>query len=1340
MAAISLQTAYDQARQLLEENHSEHAIAMAHHILEYFPDNLEAYRILGEAYLANRQLDQAETAFTRVLHSDPDNIPAHVGLGITYERQGKSERAVSEFEQALEIRPDMAELRSQLLRLYTEVWGNEHAMLRLSRSGLARLYAKGHMFPQAIQEFRSVLDESPNRLDARIGLAESLWRDGQEEKAVAECQSILTGNNEVLKANLLLGYIKLAGGDPEGERYWRIAQQLEPYQAVANAVFDTLPDLSEPNVTLPEWDQAAWEELREREARERQAEEEARQAREEEARIAVAASSTVQTEEDSFFGGAWIDAINDSQKFEGAAGLSSNDDDFLASLLAMAEQTEEEQQPSGSAASAGPAKAPDVDLEEPDLKPFSLEDLGLTADEITAIHETSETSEKPESLETTIPAAASDEADLKPFSLQDLGLSEEEISALDSLSETGVSSNDQIDAESLDSRAEIDKASMQPASPDSTEAEPQPFSLDDIGLPNEDLTGFQEPDQPAETVASQGSADEDLLGIEPFDWSIVDSSQTQTNVSDVGVDQDTLGNVQPFSLESLDLDQIESLNSGSLPPSLQPFSLENTDEATSAPPSSTDIGLPLPGEIDAIDHTKTYSWQEPSAKQQPDFLRQESASNEQEPSIFAKLKKRREQIEADDEIDADEALPLPAASSEDMDIGGLAFFSGDNVSLRDDEVAIESDIVAESPELSAETPKPEFAAEEEPEIKPLSLAELGLSDDEIASLSFDEAAASAPEAPPIAEEEPEIKPLSLAELGLSDDEIASLGLDEADAPAPETPKARGEALPDFSEEGLQPFSFDDLDFGDEGLSLGSIASPDSEERRLGLTKEELENLHLGEFEQILTEQETSKSQTDVQRIGTGPLASLSQEEEALERLLHLGQDQGFVDLTDIIGVVSDPESEAERIEEIAWAIHRAGIELRDGNEIIDLEAEEESVEASAELIEETPAPQATTPYTPPAAEVEPDLTPFSLDDLGLSEQEISELGLDSAVSGPPTDIAEEEEPEIKPLTLAELGLSEEETAALNAASADIAPPESAPEPVQTEKPEDTETPHRKGLKLSAEEIEAIESAAAKLKAETKTDRTQQPSTPATPSGDIDEFDFDIVDQQPAEAIAPAKRTTPRPPEEPKPLSPEDAAFVPESLESLDNVWNISTPTAQPEIVQKPEESAPAQRRPTPPEPPAQRETPSTGTSRPPRDEKRAETRPQREAPRASLSARTTSGKAKIKSLAEFVPTGDEMLDAYLNQLEAEPENHALGLSVARIGGQTGRYDLMMWQYKHMIKEGQLVDQIVEEIEELVADVEDPSILRQLYRMLGDAYSKQNRFREAIDAYSHTFAG
>ena len=399
MASMSLQAAYDQARQWLESNDLDRAIGLAQHILDHYPDNLEAYRILGEAYLANRQLDRARKSFERVLRSDPENIPAHVGLGITYERQGQLDRAVAEFEQALEIKPDMAELRSQLLRLYTEGWGSEHAQLRLSRAGLARLYAKGHMLPQAIAEFRQVMADQPGRADAMVALAETLWRDGQEDEAIQLCRDILSNRPEALKANLLLGYLLMTSGNPEGERYWRAAERMDPYHGVARALFETLPPGSEEQPAIDEWDENAW---RQRRAAEQQEQIAATRPMEAITPVATAVAAVGSTP----LRGQLPPRPAPPPAMSAAAG-----DDFLASLLAIDTP-------------ALPPTAPAVDASDEDLDlnidmaPFSLEDLNgeRRAPQPPAA--------EPEAVS---PQVTDDEPAMTPFSLADLGLSEDEI-------------------------------------------------------------------------------------------------------------------------------------------------------------------------------------------------------------------------------------------------------------------------------------------------------------------------------------------------------------------------------------------------------------------------------------------------------------------------------------------------------------------------------------------------------------------------------------------------------------------------------------------------------------------------------------------------------------------------------------------------------------------------------------------------------------------------------------------------------------------------------------------------------------------------------------------------
>jgi hypothetical protein len=567
-----------------------------------------------------------------------------------------------------------------------------------------------------------------------------------------------------------------------------------------------------------------------------------------------------------------------------------------------------------------------------------------------------------------------------------------------------------------------------------------------------------------------------------------------------------------------------------------------------------------------------------------------------------------------------------------------------------------------------------------------------LSEEEIAALGLSTPEASMPPAEPVTPAQPapeaetleealargEVQPFSFADLGLSEEEIAALGLGVPEASAPpaepvapvqpttETdefemfqPGAPAEsptsAAPELGEEeigidDLQPFSLADLGLSEEELGefdLSDLAEGglEYEEGRLGITEEELSALGTGGDLEWLPEP-ASVHEPPVESFELAEsFPGFESVDETVDRLIRLGHERGYVDLADIIAAVRDPEAEADRIDEIGRKLHAARIQIRDGDEIIDLDAEyaEEEAPSSVE--------SALQPARDDMPSEEEDLMrPFSLEELGLSDDEIALLA--AAAAGQSENVPPPaEEPPLTPFSLEELGLSDDEIAMISAASSAVETPPAEESPFTPFSLEDLE-------RSGAEVVQADKAAAAP-------DVTPPPSTVSEAEA------FSLIDLE---------------------------------------------PVAQPEAT-------------VPPQPPAQERKEAPASVVPPIGAEK-QPPPATAAPIDAATLPPSPPPAGLKDLSAFPE-----LQEYVRMLDSDPGNHVLRLSIARVGGQVGMMELAMQHYRSLIKQNALLDEIVDDLSDMIAETSDISLLRKLHRTLGDAYSRQGRFRDAMREYS-----
>jgi len=219
------------------------AMANCRHILSFFPDALEAQRLLGEVYLAQGQLEEAQQTFDWILANDPENVIAYCDRALTSERMSDIDTALDCYQQAYELSRGNSQIRQEFNQLSAKV-GQQEFMF--SRAGLARLYMRGDLLTQAEQEWKAVLSTSPERLDAQTGLLETYWREGTYDKAEQLAKQILKEIPTCLKALLLLAHITSNSNLERAKELLQRAETLDPELVMAQELFSDLL-ASQPN-------------------------------------------------------------------------------------------------------------------------------------------------------------------------------------------------------------------------------------------------------------------------------------------------------------------------------------------------------------------------------------------------------------------------------------------------------------------------------------------------------------------------------------------------------------------------------------------------------------------------------------------------------------------------------------------------------------------------------------------------------------------------------------------------------------------------------------------------------------------------------------------------------------------------------------------------------------------------------------------------------------------------------------------------------------------------------------------------------------------------------------
>lgn len=1328
MATVSLQTVFDSAHRALETGAADKATGIAQHILAHFPRMIEGHRLLGEAYLNANEPEQAVAAFEQVLQADPENVAAYYGLGLAQQSLDQRPAAIAAFERALEIQPNLADLRTQLMRLYSETPGSA-GQFRLSRAGLGRLYARGGMFGQAIDEFRAVLDADADRDDVTVALAEALWRDGQEDEATDFCRDVLDRRPDLLKPTVLLGYMLFAGGQPEGEALWRRAAEQDAAMTTARGLFDILPPIRLEEPVLPEFDEAEW-----------RAQEAQRVAQQPLPTVAAVAN------DDDFFADSWLSSAgsastpsNNARIYETAPTpapafapqMGGDDDDLLASLLGFAD---------APPAAAVPAPHP--------VEPFGLDDWGTDT--------TAASSPLAEALPPTLddislpdPTPSAETGNVKPFSFDDWSFEDDMPADSPAAQPAAQRPSNDFDLGGVEAFSFEDDSNFDTTKPFSFEAESdapkgvQPFSLDDDldGLGDVEPFALDTPAPQASNRAEQ--ADAGLGAVQPFsldEWGLDDDAPKLGSLDAKAGSDDDLGDFKPFSLDEL--------------------SLESLDDD----PASSLAGPQFGAEPETTEDAAGFSWEEPSWRTQRTTSQATDAQEGE--SIFAKLMRNRPQ-EAPDapstsepepaldesdstffsmdeeplrlDLDSDQAA-VPTLDQLDpqeqirpgtfSDPAGLSFepfastsddsATGDTPAFgtpahlpADSSDEIDQLFSWEQPEAVASVAPVTPGPQQEPE--PFSLSDLGFSEDELTALDVQSGpvadSSSSPEAV-------DMTPFSLADLGLSDEELAALDLqddqagtaDAATLPAVEPVSS----VADADEVDLTPFSLADLGLTDDELS--AVGMQELELAPAGLTVDT-------EASAAATSADVTPAADDVDLtpFSLGDLG-LNEDELALLNQQVAEAEASFDDGPDLYNganevspapVTADvdlaPAPPASAFEDSDW------LGLSDETELsIDHSFEPSQLTDQGDVAELT-ALNAQDLAAPTSDEP----APFSLADLGLSDDELalfeqiqSEHSADDASGSNPLETpAAEVEATPAPAPTFDWPFVEADN---SQSAAEVTSPAM-----------DIDTPAAAFDWEQGGGFAELESTGAAAPAfEWPFEDVRDTASTATPAAELPAVPAVAETSQPEPTFA-------------WPFDEADAVLPPTQVDTTLPFANAD------QIEQRTEDMVdvdPVLAASLIGDESAGALAPAAEVGGPADEQLLPMELP--EGAQAVEAAAMALPVAAAVPVARPVSAGivtDPGLAAVHAQLGADPENHAMRLAVARMSQQTNNLDQAVEQYKQLIKRGELLDEVVEDLQDVIVETDEPQMLRRLHRLLGDAYMKQNRFREAMDEYSWTLA-
>lgn len=169
----------------------EKAVENCRRAIALDPSQVSAYKHLGDALVAQEELDEAMNAYADAYERIPGSLSLCLAIAKIWMEVGNFGEAMFWYEKACEIDPDDASVINGFAMITKEQGDNL----------------------QVIDVLEPLLDEYPDNVDIRLTLSDALWDEGDAEGAIKHLRDVLEKQPQRVATHAKIGQLLSSSGD-----------------------------------------------------------------------------------------------------------------------------------------------------------------------------------------------------------------------------------------------------------------------------------------------------------------------------------------------------------------------------------------------------------------------------------------------------------------------------------------------------------------------------------------------------------------------------------------------------------------------------------------------------------------------------------------------------------------------------------------------------------------------------------------------------------------------------------------------------------------------------------------------------------------------------------------------------------------------------------------------------------------------------------------------------------------------------------------------------------------------------------------------------------------------